>query len=84
MVIVSHSIELVDGKRLREPLTQVFGSVSSGEFGVDGFFLVSGYLITQSFETSRSIADVCCEFIPASSSHRFSACLLSALSQAPT
>jgi peptidoglycan/LPS O-acetylase OafA/YrhL len=57
MVIVSHSIELVDGNRLREPLTQIFGSVSSGEFGVDGFFLVSGYLITQSFETSRSTAD---------------------------
>jgi peptidoglycan/LPS O-acetylase OafA/YrhL len=57
LVIVSHSIELVDGNRLREPLTYIFGTVSSGEFGVDGFFLVSGYLITQSLDMSRSTID---------------------------
>lgn len=54
-VLVSHSIELVDGGRSREPLTYVFGTLSLGELGVDGFFLVSGYLIAQSFENSVSV-----------------------------
>jgi peptidoglycan/LPS O-acetylase OafA/YrhL len=54
-VLVSHSIELVDGNRSREPLTFIFGTLSLGELGVDGFFLVSGYLIAQSFENSASV-----------------------------
>jgi peptidoglycan/LPS O-acetylase OafA/YrhL len=54
-VLVSHSIELVDGNRSREPLTYIFGTLSLGELGVDGFFLVSGYLIAQSFENSVSL-----------------------------
>jgi peptidoglycan/LPS O-acetylase OafA/YrhL len=49
LVIVSHSFELVDGNRNREPLTTLFGTISFGEFAVDCFFIVSGFLITKSW-----------------------------------
>lgn len=54
MVIVAHSFELIDGNRSREPLTRIFGTISFGELGVDGFFIVSGYLITQSLGRSST------------------------------
>ncbi len=47
--------ELLDGHRSREFLTRIFGTISSGELAVDGFFLISGYLIYQSYERSSSI-----------------------------
>jgi peptidoglycan/LPS O-acetylase OafA/YrhL len=49
LVVLSHSFELLDGNRGREPLSRVFGTISFGEFAVDGFFLLSGYLIVQSW-----------------------------------
>lgn len=49
MVMLSHAPELQDGGRGRELLTQLFHTLSFGELAVDGFFLLSGYLIVQSW-----------------------------------
>jgi peptidoglycan/LPS O-acetylase OafA/YrhL len=49
LVLLSHSPELVDGNRSREILTKVFGTISFGELAVEGFFLLSGYMIIKSW-----------------------------------
>lgn len=49
LVVLSHSSELLDGNRSRELLTRLFGTISFGVLAVDGFFIVSGYLITKSY-----------------------------------
>lgn len=54
-VIVGHAPELVDGDRHREPLMQLTGTLTLGGLAVDAFFLLSGYLITQSFIRQRSV-----------------------------
>jgi peptidoglycan/LPS O-acetylase OafA/YrhL len=51
LVLLSHAPEIIDGNRSREILTRIFGSLSFGELAVDGFFLLSGYLIVQSWES---------------------------------
>jgi peptidoglycan/LPS O-acetylase OafA/YrhL len=51
LVLLSHAPEILDGNRSRELLTRMFGSMSFGELAVDGFFLLSGYLIVQSWES---------------------------------
>ena len=55
LVILAHSPELVDGNRSREILTRIFGTLSLGDVGVDGFFLLSGFLITKSFQRSPTL-----------------------------
>lgn len=57
LVLISHGAELIDGNRGREILSQIFGSLSFGELAVDGFFLLSGALITASWLNSTSWRD---------------------------
>lgn len=50
LVILAHSPILVDGDGHREPLTWAFGiGLNLGDLAVDGFFLISGYLIAMSW-----------------------------------
>ena len=55
LVIVAHTAEIADGDRKRELLTRLFGSISFGEFAVDGFFILSGFLIAASFLSDPSL-----------------------------
>ena len=55
MVVLGHSPELIDGDRHREWLTLIFGTISLGELAVDAFFLLSGYLIVQSWNAQPSV-----------------------------
>lgn len=52
LVILSHSASLVDGDTRREPLVRLFHTMTFGEFAVDGFFILSGYLIFQSWASA--------------------------------
>lgn len=55
LVLLSHSPELIDGDRHREILTSLFHTISFGELAVNGFFLLSGYLITQSWQRTPQL-----------------------------
>lgn len=57
LVLLSHAPELVDGNRHRELLSQLFHTISFGEFAVDGFFLLSGFLILQSWNNKPRLVD---------------------------
>jgi peptidoglycan/LPS O-acetylase OafA/YrhL len=56
LVLLSHSFELIDGNRSREPLSVMFGTASFGEFAVCGFFILSGFLIAKSWARAKGLA----------------------------
>ena len=56
LVIFSHSFPLATGTEDFEPFRLLTrGQVTSGAMAVDLFFIISGFLITASFERSRSV-----------------------------
>ena len=55
LVILAHSPQMIDGNANREPLRYIFGTLTFGQFAVDIFFLLSGYLILQSWEARPEI-----------------------------
>ncbi len=57
LVLLAHAPELTDGDRHREPLTRLFGTISLGELAVAGFFLLSGFLIVQSWQRRPTLTD---------------------------
>lgn len=54
-VIVAHTPEYADGNQHRELIIRVFGTTTFGGIAVDGFFIISGFLITGSYLKSNSV-----------------------------
>jgi peptidoglycan/LPS O-acetylase OafA/YrhL len=57
LVLLAHAPELIDGDRHRELLTNIFHTLSFGELAVNGFFLLSGYLILQSWQRQPQLGN---------------------------
>ena len=58
LVIFSHSYPLLYGSNEGEPIARATGGQrTAGEIAVDGFFLISGYLIAASWQRSRGLFD---------------------------
>ncbi len=55
LVIIGHAPELIDGNRQHEPLTMLFHTLTLAGIAVNGFFLLSGYLITASLLNTGSL-----------------------------
>ena len=57
LVLLSHAPEMVDTDNHRELLYRFFGTSSLGAVAVDGFFLLSGCLIVQSWQRTPDLRD---------------------------
>ena len=58
MVLLSHAPELTDGNTSREPLHRfTHTDFNLGSVGVDGFFLLSGFLIVQSWQRNPELGN---------------------------
>lgn len=69
-VVFSHSFLLADGSESREPFVQALGPGNiAGLYGVFGFLVISGFLVTRSFRTRASwwsyLASRCLRILPA-------------------
>ncbi len=54
LVILSHSFPLLYGNNDREPLMRLSGQMTLGSVSVDMFFIMSGYLISTSWNNTRN------------------------------
>jgi peptidoglycan/LPS O-acetylase OafA/YrhL len=58
LVIFSHSYPLATGSESAEPFNMVTrNQVTGGHIAVDAFFIISGFLITASFDRSKNLGD---------------------------
>ena len=57
LVVVSHTYPLVRGQGMPDPLLTLTHTTTFGELAVDFFFVISGYLVTQSLRRSASVTD---------------------------
>src|SRR5690349_23752155 len=55
LVVFSHSFELIDRSRMHEPLNRLFHTYSCGDLAVDGFFMLSGFLILASWRRDPNV-----------------------------
>jgi peptidoglycan/LPS O-acetylase OafA/YrhL len=54
-VIFSHAFLLAEGRQNNEPLVALTGQAVLGLMGVFVFFVISGFLVTQSYDNTRSL-----------------------------
>ena len=54
LVVFSHCFEVIDRDPHNEPFDRLFHTVSLGDLSVDGFFLLSGFLILHSWQRDPS------------------------------
>ena len=55
LVIVGHAAELTDGNPSRELFHRLGARLTAGDFAVDAFFVISGYLILQSWSQQPNL-----------------------------